>query len=83
MHRSIQWNIGSDVSIWLFDEEGYEELVQDIEALNGVTSTAVERWFYVESAYVKIPVRAIDPDDWARAQVRKEIMFYGSGAVLA
>ncbi len=75
MYRNIQWNIGSDASIWLFSEKGYEELVQDIEALNGVASTAVERWFYAESAYVKIPVRAIDPDDWAETAYYEEEWF--------
>ena len=84
IYRNIQWNTGSDASIWLFSDEGHEELVQEIEALDGVASTAVERWFYAESAYVKIPLRAIDPLDWAETAYYEEEWFtLGSEAAFA
>jgi len=75
MYRNIQWNTGSDASIWLYSDEGYEQLVQDIESIEGVTSTAVERWFYAESAYVSIPLRAIDPVDWGETAYYEEEWF--------
>jgi ABC-type antimicrobial peptide transport system permease subunit len=78
--RTIRWNVGADAAVWLFDHEEAHELAEGIEALDGVVSTAVERWFYVETPFMAIVPRAIDPESWGNTAYFEEKWFAGGSA---
>jgi len=78
--RNIRWNVGADASVWLFSSEDAQELAEEIEALDGVVSTTVERWFYVETPFLTLMPRAIDPETWEKTAYFEEEWFTGGSA---
>jgi len=81
--RVALFNVGADACVWLFSEEGAHELAEEIGALEGVLSTALESWFYMKSAYLSLQLRAIDPEAWGETAYFEEDWFMrGSEAAL-
>jgi len=76
--RRIRWNVGADAAVWLFSPEDASELAGEIEGLDGVESTVLERWFVVETPFLTIQPRAIDPEAWSRTAYFEESWFAGS-----
>jgi hypothetical protein len=76
--RSIRWNVGADAAVWLFSPEDAQKLAGEIEDLDGVESTVLERWFVVETPFLTIQPRAIDPEAWSQTAYFEESWFVGS-----
>ncbi len=76
--RRIRWNVGADASVWLFSDEDAKQLDEEIQGLDGVASTALERWFIVETPFLALQPRAIDPEAWGRTAYFEESWFTGS-----
>jgi len=73
--RTIQMNVGADAAVWIFDAEEAPELVERIEALDGVASVALEQWFIAETAFLMMQPRAIDPVAWPQTAYYEESWF--------
>jgi len=73
--RTIRVNVGADAAVWLFDAEEAPELVDRIEALDGVASVALEQWFLGETAFLMMQPRAVDPVAWPQTAYFEESWF--------
>ncbi len=67
MVQAVRHSVGADASVWLFEGEDVEGLMERVSEMPGVTAVAEEIHFTPVSVFGDTPIRAIDPLEWRDA----------------
>jgi ABC-type antimicrobial peptide transport system permease subunit len=67
MVQAVRHSVGADASVWLFEGEDVEGLMERVSEIPGVTAVAEEIHFTPVSVFGDTPIRAIDPLEWRDA----------------
>ncbi|OGD47881.1 hypothetical protein A3K69_06105 [Candidatus Bathyarchaeota archaeon RBG_16_57_9] len=72
MAQAVRYSVGADASVWLFEGEGIDELMEAISGMEGVAAVAKETHFSPDSSLGDVPIRAVEPLVWAEAATFEE-----------
>ena len=72
MTQAVQYSVGADASVWLFEGDDVDELMDAISEMEGVLAVAKETHFSPDSSLGDVPIRAVEPLEWAEAATIEE-----------
>lgn len=67
MNQAVKMSVGADSSIWLFEGDNIDNLMEKILEIEGVIAVAKETHFSPETGVGDTPIRAINPLEWREA----------------
>jgi ABC-type antimicrobial peptide transport system permease subunit len=81
--RQIKFNVGADISVTLTTLTNASQTLSAIEGLPGVSSTVMEYSFYGESSFVRLDLKAVNPEKWLATAFYEGEWFRGNDAKTA
>ena len=72
MRQAVQYSVGADASVWLFEGDDADGLMEAISGMEGVVAVAKETLFSPDSSLGNVPLRAVAPLEWAEAAYMEE-----------